>query len=384
MKFDRFKYDAFVSHAVEDKIAVANELCLRLEQAGLTLWYSGKELKLGDSLERSIDVALDQSRYGIVILSPTYLGKSWPRKEYYMLKAKEAECGKVILPVLYGITMEELQKSDIHIADRWAISVNDKGMDVVVDKILEVIHPVSSIGNQSTTWRAKATRFFKNKTAIGTIALASILSTSIAFYSYEEKHSPPLELVHQHIEQHLKEEDLEITQAHDALLTDLEAEPSTMADVSNVFRTFSSLKSNYRNEYEFRHRKKVVRSKKNIEKELKVDVESFTPKNTYKLISPNIFLATKFSGTTTLETRYLLLNTQPVTYRVIEENRLENGDYVVTVAYTNYIREFFVSLLFPAGDSDLKRHQMIMMGLLPIEKYFFHQENDGWILDRIE
>src|SRR5688500_13103958 len=100
MRSNRFKYDAFVSHAVEDKIAVANDLCNRLEKAGLKLWYSGKELKIGDSLEKTIETGLAQSRYGIVILSQMYLQKDWPRKEYYMLKSKEAELGKVILPVL--------------------------------------------------------------------------------------------------------------------------------------------------------------------------------------------------------------------------------------------------------------------------------------------
>ena len=69
MTAGRFKYDAFVSHAVEDKFAVANELCVRLERAGLKIWYSGKELKIGDSLEKTIETGLEQSRYGIVVLS---------------------------------------------------------------------------------------------------------------------------------------------------------------------------------------------------------------------------------------------------------------------------------------------------------------------------
>jgi hypothetical protein len=381
MKPDRFKYDAFISHAVEDKIAVANELCVRLERAGLRLWYSGKKLKIGDSLEKSIDAALDQSRYGIVILSPTYLGKSWPRKEYYMLKAKEVECGKVILPVLYGITMEELQKSDIHIADRWAIPIDEKGMDVVVQKLLEEIRPDTKTEKLNGGFKG----FFKNRLAIGVMVLVSIFSCYFAYSTYQrEITTPPLELVHESVQQHVKIEDSRIRQAHDVLLADLEAQPSTIVEIVNLCNNYSSLKSNYRNEYELRYLKKVLRSKKNVEKELKLDIESLTPQNEYNLISPNIFLATKIDRNLTAEAHYLLVNTQPVTYQVIDENRLEDGDYIITVSYKNHIREFFISLLFPSADSPLKRHQMVIMGLLPTEKYVFRQEENGWILDRVE
>src|SRR5690349_17178055 len=121
MKSRRYKFDAFVSHAAEDKLAIANDLCRKLEEAKLTVWYSGKELKAGDSLEKVIFDALNRSEFGIVILSPTYFEKNWPRKEYYLLMAKEIEERKVILPVLYNITPEQLAKYDMSIADKWAI-----------------------------------------------------------------------------------------------------------------------------------------------------------------------------------------------------------------------------------------------------------------------
>ncbi len=135
MRQHKYDYDAFISHAVEDKIPIANELCARLEQAGLRIWYSGKELGVGDSIEKTIENGLHRSRYGIVILSPTYLAKNWTIREFYTLLAKEIEEHKVILPVLYNITPDELKKKDLLMADRFAVHA-DRGIDHVVERLV--------------------------------------------------------------------------------------------------------------------------------------------------------------------------------------------------------------------------------------------------------
>lgn len=134
MRHNKYEYDAFISHAVEDKIPIANELCAKLERAGLKIWYSGKELGIGDSIEKTIEKGLNRSRYGIVILSPTYLAKNWTIREFYTLLAKEIEEQKVILPVLYNITVDELKNKDLLMADRFAVNA-DRGIDFVVDRL---------------------------------------------------------------------------------------------------------------------------------------------------------------------------------------------------------------------------------------------------------
>ena len=138
MRQNKFEYDAFISHAVEDKIPIANELCARLEMAGLKIWYSGKELGVGDSIEKTIEKGLNRSRYGIVIFSPTYLSKNWTIREFYTLLAKEIEEQKVILPVLYNVTVDELKNKDLVMADRFAVNA-DRGLDVVVERLVKEI-----------------------------------------------------------------------------------------------------------------------------------------------------------------------------------------------------------------------------------------------------
>lgn len=138
MRQNKYEYDAFISHAVEDKIPIANELCAKLESAGLRIWYSGKELGIGDSIEKTIEKGLNRSRYGIVIFSPTYLAKNWTIREFYTLLAKEIEEQKVILPVLYNISLDELKKKDLLMADRFAVNA-DRGIDFVVDRLVREI-----------------------------------------------------------------------------------------------------------------------------------------------------------------------------------------------------------------------------------------------------
>ena len=61
------QWDAFISHAWEDKESFVRPLAHALTALGATVWYDEFSLKLGDSLSASIDRGLAGSRYGIVV-----------------------------------------------------------------------------------------------------------------------------------------------------------------------------------------------------------------------------------------------------------------------------------------------------------------------------
>jgi hypothetical protein len=77
----RLKYDVFISHAWEDKDAIAHPLADELRRRGLDVWYDDFSLKVGDHLRESIDKGLGKSRFGVVILSPHFFAKQWPQYE---------------------------------------------------------------------------------------------------------------------------------------------------------------------------------------------------------------------------------------------------------------------------------------------------------------
>jgi hypothetical protein len=82
-------YDAFISHATEDKEEIVRALAELLQENGFSIWYDEFQLRVGDSLRRSIDKGLANSRFGIVILSPHFFAKNWPQYELDGLIAKE-------------------------------------------------------------------------------------------------------------------------------------------------------------------------------------------------------------------------------------------------------------------------------------------------------
>lgn len=102
------KWDYFISHASEDKILIAEPLAHVLEEASFDVWYDDFTLKLGDPLLRSIDTGLQQSRYGIVILSPAFFSKQWTQRELAGLLTREITGKKVILPVWHKLTSKDI------------------------------------------------------------------------------------------------------------------------------------------------------------------------------------------------------------------------------------------------------------------------------------
>ena len=148
-------YDIFISHAFEDKEAFANELAMELTKSGLKVWYSGFDLKLGDSISTSINDALKKSAFGIVLISPVYFRKQWAMNELNALFAQEKGQNR-ILPILHNISVDEIRNHFPILADRYMIS-SDKGMNAVVNKILQTMsrmkkkHPDTSFNSHQAT-----------------------------------------------------------------------------------------------------------------------------------------------------------------------------------------------------------------------------------------
>lgn len=132
------EFDIFISHASEDKDVIVRPLAEQLRQRGLRVWMDEAEIKLGDSLRRSIDSGLSKSRYGLVVLSPDFLRKEWPQKELDGLVAREDGAEKVILPVWHNVTRAEVVSFSPPLADKLAV-LTSKGLPHVVNEILKVL-----------------------------------------------------------------------------------------------------------------------------------------------------------------------------------------------------------------------------------------------------
>jgi serine/threonine protein kinase len=137
-QWQRPMYDVFISHAAEDKDTIARPLAKQLSRYGFRVWFDEFSLRVGDSLNRSIDAGIAATRYGVVILSSQFFAKEWPRRELDGLVSREVGGRKVILPIWHGLKLEEVLSRSPTLADRVAISTDD-GLDVVVEKLLLVL-----------------------------------------------------------------------------------------------------------------------------------------------------------------------------------------------------------------------------------------------------
>lgn len=62
-------------HASEDKDEVVRPLATALRDKGVKVWYDEFEMKIGDSLRRKIDKGLANSKFGIVVISKSFIKK---------------------------------------------------------------------------------------------------------------------------------------------------------------------------------------------------------------------------------------------------------------------------------------------------------------------
>ncbi len=128
-------WDVFISHANEDKQEVVEPLSQELQNRGLKVWYDKWVLKIGDRLLEKIDEGLSRSRYGIVVLSPHFLDKQWPKNELEGLMQKEIDGKKVILPVWHKVRRSDLISYSPIIVGRLA-GTTKNGINALVEELI--------------------------------------------------------------------------------------------------------------------------------------------------------------------------------------------------------------------------------------------------------
>ena len=131
--------DVFISHASEDKPTVARPLAEALRKSGYTVWLDETELTVGDNLYESIDRALASCRYGVVILSPDFFIKKWPKRELTALAARShAEDRKTMLPIWHNVDHAVIARHSPMLAAVLGIS-SAKGFDNIVVELARVL-----------------------------------------------------------------------------------------------------------------------------------------------------------------------------------------------------------------------------------------------------
>ncbi len=137
-------YDVFISHAAEDKEAIVRPLANNLVSHGLRVWYDEFELRIGDSIRRKIDAGLAGSRFGVVVISPSFFKKNWPQYELDGLVTREMTGEQVILPLWHQISKQEVIDYSLSLADKVARNTSDFTIEEIAREIADVIKASSA------------------------------------------------------------------------------------------------------------------------------------------------------------------------------------------------------------------------------------------------
>lgn len=131
-------YDIFISHASEDKEAIARPLAFALLKKGYNVFLDELEIKLGDSISQKINEGLSQAPNGIVIISPAFFSKNWTKAELNSITNMVIDTNKKLLPIWHGITYDDVIRNVPLLADRKA-ALSSEGVEVLVNKIQDAI-----------------------------------------------------------------------------------------------------------------------------------------------------------------------------------------------------------------------------------------------------
>lgn len=130
-------YDAFIAYAKED-VDVARALAQALDARGVRVWLDDIELQIGDSRQQSIDHGLNSSRFGIVVVSRSFVRTPEALRQFAGMTARAmGEGRKVVLPVWHDITESEVRTFSPPLADTVALPTSS-GIPAVAEKIARV------------------------------------------------------------------------------------------------------------------------------------------------------------------------------------------------------------------------------------------------------
>lgn len=130
--------DVFLCHAWDDRKDSAKQLHDLLEENGVSVWFSEKDVLLGSSLLREIDKGLAKSRVGIVLVTPSFLervrNEGIAEKELSALLARD-----LLVPIVHNTTFERLREISPLLGSRSGLDTNEESMFKVALKLAELV-----------------------------------------------------------------------------------------------------------------------------------------------------------------------------------------------------------------------------------------------------
>ena len=134
---DKIQNDAFFSYAGEDE-RVAAEIVGALKSSGFRVWYAPDSLTPGQRLLAGLEEGMRNSRSGIILLTPSYFGKPWPKHELENLYRKYIEEDHLLVPIWMDVTKYDVETFMPSLAGIVAIRAGGE-LRTLIHKLIRVL-----------------------------------------------------------------------------------------------------------------------------------------------------------------------------------------------------------------------------------------------------
>jgi hypothetical protein len=131
-------YDLFLCHAWDDRRGTATDLHNLLEAEKVSVWFSERDIILGQPFMREIDKGLAKTRIGLVLITPAFLQRiasgGVSEKELSELLARD-----LLIPVAHGVTYDEIRAVSPLLGSRNGLSTAEDSMEDIAKKVAELV-----------------------------------------------------------------------------------------------------------------------------------------------------------------------------------------------------------------------------------------------------
>jgi len=132
-------HDVFLCHAWPDRQADAKDVYDLLIDEDVSVWFSEVALRPGTDMRVAIDRGLVSSRIGIVLVTPAMLDKLLTDRSIASNELSALLRRNLLIPVMHGVTFEELDQVSPTLASRGGFSTAEESMEDIVEKIAELV-----------------------------------------------------------------------------------------------------------------------------------------------------------------------------------------------------------------------------------------------------
>lgn len=133
------EHDVFLCHAWPDRQDDAKAVYDLLIDENASVWFSEVSLRPGTDMRVAIERGLVSSRMGIVLVTPAMLDKLRTDRSVANAELSALLRRNLLVPVLHGVTFEELDQVSPTLASRGGFSTAEEPMGDIVVKIAELV-----------------------------------------------------------------------------------------------------------------------------------------------------------------------------------------------------------------------------------------------------